>query len=209
MTEPAEFRKPEERGLNRILALSDGVFAFAITLLVLDLVVPALGSNQDSSALSNILAGEWNSFFNYFLSFTMIAAWWNTHQRYFEYVNSYDGRLKVLNLLALLTITLIPFFTKLLDSWNSAPLATVLYAVNQGATGTFLAIILRYTSKNHRFIDERLNQKVINRMQVTSVIPPMFFFFSIPLAYVEPAAAWTSWYAIFPISYILRRKYSK
>lgn len=185
------------------------MFAFAITLLVLDLVVPAFGPNQDISALPALLAGEWVSFFNYFLSFVMIAVWWNTHQRYFEYVRGYDGRLKVLNLLILLTITLVPFFTKLFDTWNPAPFATALYAFDQGAAGSFLALTWRHITKDHRFIDRRLDQKTINRMRITSNIPPIFFFLSIPLGYTVPGVAWISWYAIFPIAYIVRRKYGK
>lgn len=109
MAELDEFREAKQRGLNRLLALSDGVFAFALTLLVLDLVVPVFAPNQGVSVLPGLLAGELTGFFNYFLSFAMIAVWWNTHQRYFEYVKGYNGSLKALNLLTLLTITLIPF----------------------------------------------------------------------------------------------------
>jgi uncharacterized membrane protein len=209
MAELDEFRRPEEKGLDRILALSDGVFAFALTLLVLDLVVPAFGTNQDLSALPKLLASEYTSFFSYFLSFTMIAVWWNNHHRYFEYVHGYDGRLKALNFLVLLTITLIPLFTKLLDTWNLAPFATALYASDQGAAGTFLALTWWHVTKDRGFIDKHLDQKTIYRMRVTSIIPPVFFFLSIPVGYVAPAVAWISWYAIFPISYIVRRRYSK
>ena len=216
MADLDELGELRERGLGRILALSDGVFAFAITLLVLDLVVPAFGPNQDITALPSLLADKWDSFFNYFLSFTMIAVWWNSHQRYFEYIRGYDGRLKALNLLILLTITLIPFCTKLLDTWSSlrfpslsSPFAVALYAFNEGAVGTFLALTWRHVTKDHRFIDNRLNQQTIDRMRITSIIPPIMFYLSIPLAYLGAPIAWISWYAIFPIAYTLRRRYSK
>lgn len=198
--------KERERGLGRILALSDGVFAFAITLLVLDLFVPAFSTTQDVSALAGLLAGEWNSFFNYLLSFTMIAIWWNTHHRYFAHVGGYDGRLEIMNFLVLLTITLIPFFTKLLDTWHSAPFATALYAMDQGAAGTFLALTWRHAASNHSLIDRRLDQKIINRMRITSIVPPLLFFLSIPLGYINPIVAWISWYAILPIAYTIRRR---
>ncbi len=215
MAELDEFREAKERGLDRILALSDGVFAFALTLLVLDLVVPAFGPNQDISMLPSLLASDWNSFINYLLSFTMIAVWWNTHQRYFEYVRGYDGRLKALNLLTLLTITLIPFFTKLLDMWITSPFAVALYALDQGAAGTFLALTWRYITKDRKFIDGRLDQKTVNRTRITSTIPPVLFFLSILLGYIgffflsTTQVALFSWYAIFPISYVVRRKYGR
>jgi len=215
MTELDEFGERKGRGLDRILALSDGVFAFALTLLVLDLVVPAFAPNQGVLVLPSLLAGEWSGFFNYFLSFAMIAVWWNNHQRYFEYVKGYDGNLKALNLLTLLTITLIPFFTKLLDAWIVSPVAVALYALNQGGTGTFLALIWRYVTKDRRFIEGRVDQKTVNRLRITSTIPPVVFFLSIPLAYIgffflsTPQVAWIVWYAIFPISYFVRRKYGR
>ena len=206
----------KERGLDRILDLSDDVFAFALTLLVLDLVVPAFVSSQDSSVLPSLLAGEWNGFFNYFLSFIMIALWWSAHQRYFEYIRGYDGRLRVLNLLMLLTITLIPFLTKLLDTWSSlsfpsssSAFAAALYAFDQGAAGTFLALTWRHATEGRRLIDTSLDQKIVNRMRTTSIIPPTMFYLSIPLGYIGAEVAWASWLATFPISYIVRRKYGK
>jgi uncharacterized membrane protein len=215
MAELDEFREAKERGLDRILALSDGVFAFALTLLALDLAVPALAPNQDVSMLPGLLAGEWSGFFSYFLSFAMIAVWWNNHQHYFEYVKGYDGNLKALNLLTLLTITLIPYFTKLLNEWVASPAAVSLYATNQGATATFLALTWRYITKKPQFIGGRLDQKTVDRMRITGTIPAVVFFLSIPLAYIgffffaTPQVAWIIWYAIFPISYFARRKYSR
>ena len=184
MAELDEFKGLKERGLDRILALSDGVFAFALTLLVLDLVVPAFESNQNISALPSLLASEWSGFLSYFLSFSMIAVWWNTHHRYFEYIRGYDGQLKALNLLTLLPITLSPFFTKLLDTWNTAPFATALYALDQGAAAMFLSLTWRHASKDGKLIDKGLSQKAVNAMRATSIVPPIFFFLSIPLVYL-------------------------
>jgi uncharacterized membrane protein len=209
MAELDELRDAKEKGLDRLLALSDGVFAFAITLLALDLVVPAFSSNQDVSQLPSLLAGEWTSFFSYFLSFTMIAVWWNTHHRYFEHVRSYDGGLKALNFLVLMTITLIPFFTKLLDTWTSTSFAAALYAFNQGVAGAFLALTWRHVKRHRSLIDERLDPKIAHRLQITSIIPPLVFFLSMPLCYISPVVAWISWYAIFPITIIVRRRYTR
>jgi uncharacterized membrane protein len=213
MTELDEFRELKDRGLDRILALSDGVFAFALTLLVLDLVVPAFVPNQGISLLPSLLAGEWSGFVSYFLSFIMIAVWWNAHQRYFEYARGYDGRLKALNLSILLTITLMPFFTKLLDMWSADPFAVALYALDQGAAGTLLSLTWRHFTKNPKLIDGSLDEKTINRIQITATIPPVIFFLSIPLSYIgffffsTPLFGWVSWYATFPIVYFVRRKY--
>jgi uncharacterized membrane protein len=209
MADMDEHRDAKEKGLDRILGLSDGVFAFALTLLVLDLAVPAFSANQDPSQLPSLLAAEWPSFFSYFLSFIMIAVWWNNHHRYFEHVRSYDGGLKALNFVVLMTITLIPFFTKLLDSWNSMPFAAALYAFNQGVAGTSLALTWKHIAGHPSIADERLDRRMAKRLQITATIPPIVFFLSMPLCFISPVVAWASWYAIFPITILVRRKYGK
>jgi uncharacterized membrane protein len=186
-----EFKELRERGLDRILGLSDGIFAFAITLMILDLVVPVMGQGN-ASALPRLLAGESVSFVNYFLSFAIIAIWWNAHHRNFEYINGYDGLLKVLNLLMLLSITLVPFFTKLLDAWNLTPFAIALYAMNQGLAGFFLALTWWYATRNRSFVDSRLSQRVINRIRLSSIFTPIILFISIPLAFINPYLCWGS-----------------
>jgi uncharacterized membrane protein len=110
--------------------------------MVLDLVVPIIRATPNSSSLSSLLDGEWISFMNYFLSFTIIAIWWTVHHSNFEYINGYDGRLKAVNFLLLLTITIIPFFTKLLDTWNAEPLATTLFTTEQDFAGAIPRINL-------------------------------------------------------------------
>jgi uncharacterized membrane protein len=206
MAEIDEFKELRERGLDRILGLSDGIFAFAITLMVLDLAVPAIGQGG-TSALPSLLASESVSFINYFLSFAIIAIWWNAHHRNFEYINDYNGLLKVLNLMVLLSITLVPFFTKLLDAWNLTPFATALYAMDQGLAGLFLALTWWYATKKHRFVDSRLNQRAIDRIRLSSFIAPIVFFVSIPLAFISQWLCWVSWFAMIPVTFYIRRRY--
>ena len=206
MAELDDFKELRERGLDRILGLSDGIFAFAITLMVLDLVVPVIGQG-DVSSLPSLLAGESLGFINYFLSFVIIAIWWNAHHRNFEYINGYDGLLKVLNLMVLLSITLVPFFTKLLDVWNAAPFAVALYALNQGLAGFFLSLTWWHATRNRRFVDSRIDQRVVKRIRMSGFVAPVAFFVSIPLCFISVLLCWISWYAMVPATLIIRRRY--
>jgi uncharacterized membrane protein len=206
MAELDEFKILKERGLDRILGLSDGIFAFAITLMVLDLTVPVIGRGGVSS-LPSLLVGESVSFVNYFLSFAIIAIWWNAHHRNFEYINGYDGLLKMLNLMVLLSITLVPFFTKLLDAWGNTPFGTALYALNQGLAGLFLSLTWWYATGHRRFVDSHLSQRVITRVRVSSVIAPIVFFASIPLAFISQWLCWASWLVMVPATYLVRKRY--
>lgn len=101
--EESKVSETEQRGLDRILALSDGVFAFAITLLVLGLTVPSIaefGLSQSSLNLKLLesLSNELTAFTSFGISFVVISIWWVVHHRLFRYVRGYDAGLMWRNL---------------------------------------------------------------------------------------------------------------
>lgn len=113
MTEPdGAARRPGLR-TGRLEAFSDGVFAIAITLLVLDLSVPA-GSGGD---LLGGLLDQWPSYLAYVVSFATIGAAWFAHSSITEYVDRSDSVFARVNLLLLLAVSLLSFPTKLVGEY--------------------------------------------------------------------------------------------
>jgi uncharacterized membrane protein len=205
MTEEDESSKRSGYGLDRVLAISDGVFAFAVTLLVLDLFVPALSSGASSADLWEALSKEYVSFLNYLLSFFIAGVWWNAHHRTFGLIRSSDSTLRWLNLLFLLWIALLPFFTKILDQYNNLQIAVVLYAADQAAAGLFLALSWWYASRNHRLVDRNLKKSTIRFALLIDIIPPFFFIISMGISFIGPTIATYSWFAMFPILILAHR----
>ena len=95
--------------LERQMMLSDGVFAIAMTLLALDLRVPA---NWDGT-VSGLIAGGWSQFFGYIMSFFTISLFWAMHRQSYGRFLKTDFVLSLLGLLTLGAVTLIPFATRL------------------------------------------------------------------------------------------------
>src|SRR5918993_3965261 len=118
-----------ERSTQRIEAFSDGVFAIAITLLILDLRIPAR-EGSDAAGLLNAILGLWPSYFAYALSFTMIGIYWANHHYLFKLFAKTDHGLNLLNLLLLMFIAFLPFPTHVLGThWPdeaSRPVAVTL-----------------------------------------------------------------------------------
>src|SRR5262249_7816982 len=114
---------------DRILALSDGVCAIAITLLVLD-IVPHIADTVTGPALIHALLDMAPELAAYFLSFLVIGRFWDTHRTFFRYIQLADSRVVWANLSVLLWITLIPATAALLGSHWEEPAALTLYAVN-------------------------------------------------------------------------------
>src|ERR1041385_9184169 len=94
----------------RLEAFSDGVYAIAITLLVLDLKVPMVQDGKLASALLH----QWPMYFAFLISFAFIGIMWVNHHRLFNHIRRCDNRLLFLNLLLLLGVTVVPFPTALL-----------------------------------------------------------------------------------------------
>jgi uncharacterized membrane protein len=120
-------------GPGRLLALSDGVVAIALTLLVLDLRVPAAGllRHPDSaSALAAQLGRDTDQLISYVVSFYVIAQFWLTHHRVFRVVTGHSEGLAWWNFAFLLAITLVPFTSGLLGLYAENPLAVDIFAAN-------------------------------------------------------------------------------
>jgi uncharacterized membrane protein len=124
-------------GLSRLLALSDGVFAFAMTLLVVQLLVPQLGPGQVGQ-LGTKLLDQLASYVSYLISFTVISIYWYSHHRLFRYVRRWDFWLIALNLGALLFIAVMPFPTAIMGRYGDQTVAVVIYAAILGSAGLFI-----------------------------------------------------------------------
>jgi uncharacterized membrane protein len=116
-----------EEGIGRILALSDGVFAIAITLLILEIAVPATTSD---AGLPKALLGLWPRYLAYVVSFVVIARFWVIHRLAFRLIGRDDAVLVWLNLLLLMFVAFLPFPTAVLGEHAGSPAAAVLYAIS-------------------------------------------------------------------------------
>ena len=101
----------------RLEALSDGVIAVAITLLVLDLKVPHVGEGS----LWQALTLQWPTYVAYAMSFLVIGIWWLNHHSYFKQVRYATRPLMLLNLILLMLIVAIPFATSLVADYLGEP----------------------------------------------------------------------------------------
>ena len=168
------------RGFERTIAFSDGVFAIAITLLVLSIDVPKLGHGEKlDHALSNLS----DNLVSYFIGFAVIGLFWVGHHYFFGSLRGFDGRLLWLNLLYLSFIGLLPFTTALLGDYGNDPTALTAYALNVGVAGLADALMMGVAVRANLL--EPAKQASGREMIARNLIPPAVFFASIPLAYAD------------------------
>jgi uncharacterized membrane protein len=196
----------DDKGFDRILALSDGIFAFAITLLVLNLAVPTLKAGTTSADLLSSLGKEYSTFVAYAISFFVINYYWLAHHRIFRYIKKYDNRLIQLNTFFLLFITLVPFFTELISQYGNLESADVLYYISQALGGSILTILWIYASQGFLLISKDTPENLIRWITVRNLVPPVVFLGATVLSLFVPRYSFLSLFAIgFAIRILFRR----
>lgn len=130
---------------TRLEAFSDGVFAIAVTLLVLELHVPT-----DPEGLLHELGQEWAGYLGYFVSFAFIGGVWIAHSNMTRFVKAADAVLMRLNLVLLLLVSFLPFTTSLLanhldDSGESV--AVVIFGINLTLASLMVNILTGYAAR--------------------------------------------------------------
>ena len=119
-----------EEEFARVLAFSDGVYAIAITLLVLSIDLPDLANSDDAGQMLDALGDKHPQIISYAISFAVIGRYWLAHHQFFSRLRALDGGLIAINLVCLAVIAFLPFPTDVLGNYFENPVAVALYALN-------------------------------------------------------------------------------
>jgi uncharacterized membrane protein len=128
---------------DRLCAVSNGVYAFALTLLVLDLKVPEVAGITNPQ-LATDLFHQLPNFFAYIISFSVVAFFWMNHHRIFQSVTSCDARALVRNFAHLLFISLTPYAASLIGHYEGDRIATIVFSANLGLASLSLIVLGQY-----------------------------------------------------------------
>jgi uncharacterized membrane protein len=194
--------RPSAVDTGRVLALSDGVFAIAGTLLVLDLKLPiSLNDRQLRAELVALVP----SLRAYVISYALIGLFWYGHHAQFRRIKRLSARVVILNLVLLGTVTLMPFTTQLLSQYGSDHLSGVFYAANMAAILLLEGVIGWITLYHHDAVGPA-DGGTWDNMVIKSMTSGAVFLVSVPigLAYGTGDASYT-WLALPVIGFVRHR----
>jgi uncharacterized membrane protein len=172
----------------RIEAFSDGVFAIAITLLVLGINVPKARELAVGGSLGTTLIKQWPHYLAFVTSFITIFSKWVNHHRIFSFIQKTDHPFLYWNGLLLLFITFLPFPTALLAEYLLHPEARVAGAV---FAGTYLAIafafkgLWHHASKNGRLLAQNVDDREIQQITRQYRYAPLLYLAAFALSFVS------------------------
>lgn len=192
------------RGLskNRIEALTDGIFAVAMTLLILDVKVPK--SVRPDELLQGLreVGSECLSFASTFL---MLGVYWVGQHNQFHLIRHTDRVVLWINLLFMMTISFVPFSMALLSSYPREPVALAIYGGNLTVIGLVLYGHWWYATYRNRLVDVDLEAHFVRFAARRILIGPAAFTLAIGMAFVSPVASLTIFVAT-PFIYLLPGK---
>jgi TMEM175 potassium channel family protein len=175
-----------EKETGRIEAFSDGVFAVAITLLVLGIQPPQ--ELLPDTDLSRKLFEQWPIYLAFAASFATIGIMWINHHRLFTHIKRSDNILLILNLLLLLVIVFIPFPTALVAQYLVHPdqhLAALVYT----GTSVILAIVFnllwRYASYKNRLLDPKADRHAVDAITRQYRFGPLLYLLAFGVAWLS------------------------
>ncbi|HEX5501083.1 MAG TPA: TMEM175 family protein [Thermomicrobiales bacterium] len=175
----------EEQETGRVEAFSDGVFAIAVTLLVLELRAPLPADLRAGETLWDALRHEWPSYLAFATSFATILIVWVNHHYLFRLIRRTDHVLLLLNGLLLFVVTLIPFPTDVVAEYLRAPgarTAAVFYA------GTFLAVafafngVWQYARHDGRLLSRDADPRTIRTINQQFRMGPLTYLVAVAVA---------------------------
>ena len=190
--------------LDRVTSFSDAVMAIAITLLIIEMIIPNSNPNLLISELYNLIP----KFFSHVVSFFIIGSYWIAHHSMFTYIKDYDNNLLWINLLFLFFVSFIPFPSALLGEYTSVQLIIIIYSSNIALLGFSLWLLWFYASRNFKLISKDVNPRIIKNIKNYNIIGPLGFSISIPFTFISIFAAVIIWW-ITPIIGVIYRRISQ
>jgi uncharacterized membrane protein len=173
------------RSLERLGALSDGLFAVAMTLIVLEIRVPALSGTPSDGDLWNGLLPLWPRFVTYLLSFMTLGIFWNGQQTQLHHLTRADRHLAWIHLAFLAAVALMPFSTSLLAEYIGVRLALVIYWANIALLGGILYLGWTYANRAG-LVREEVGPEISSAIKRRIRVAQALYAFAALLCIIDP-----------------------
>jgi len=184
-----------DKETSRLEAFSDGVFAVAITLLVLNIRIPGIDVPPDKllddAKLWPMLLNEWPSLAAYVTSFATIGIMWLNHHRLFVHIKRTNTVLLLLNLLLLLIIVFIPVPTALLDEYFvklDQHVAAIVYSGTFFVLACCFNLLWRYASYHNRLLGKDADPRAVAAISRQYLFGPLYYLIAFGLAFINTPA---------------------
>ena len=194
---------------NRIEALADGIFAVAMTILVLELHVPALGPTTTDARLLPALESLVPNALSFVSGFVILGTLWIGHRYQFHYIRSSNRTILWINLVFLLTISFLPFVVALIGTYGAMRVTCILYGATLVLAMTCLLVQWLYAAgPSRRLVSETLPPEVFAGLRNRVLMGMIGYGGGLLLALVAPRVSLICYVAT-PLLYLLPASFDR
>ena len=190
---------------NRLEALVDGIFAFAMTLLITGLVIPHFSKTEAEAKLAISIAEMRSEFISFLVAFFVLASFWHMHNRQFHYVRRVDSGVMRITLFILACVVLMPFTTNISGDYSDVQVAVDLFHVNMFSLGLFFLIHWWYLTRNPDITSVAISSRDASKGMCRSLIIPVISALGFVLSFISPSWSMATYLLIIPCIAIVRR----
>ncbi|MBF6561253.1 MAG: DUF1211 domain-containing protein [Candidatus Binataceae bacterium] len=202
---PSPPARTEGLSTVRVAALTDGVFAIVLTLLVLDVHAPAAASQAQMLARLRDIVPQLTLFV---ASFAIVAVFWYGHHMEMHWIVRSDRVHLGVTPAFLLTISFMPFTASLLGKNLALPLAATIYGANLGAAGLVRCVHWSYATSGHRLVGAEVDPAMIRHVRRVFLVVPVLYGAAVAIAWLSPPAALVC-FIVIPLLYVIPARQSR
>jgi TMEM175 potassium channel family protein len=174
---------------KRLETLVDGIFAIAMTLLVLGLTIPHINGQLSNAIVQNSFYTLIPNFFSFVLSFILLAMFWNAHHRFFNQIKMINITLMWINVIWLLFIVMVPFSASAIGQYGSYTIPNVIFNLNMLGIALFLHLN-RYYAIRKNLMHEEVSKTQINHSKRINEFFIFIALLALVLSYI--IASWST-----------------
>jgi uncharacterized membrane protein len=185
----------EERAgeLDRVISLSDGVFAFAMTLLIVGVEVPNMTDDEARVRLHHDVVELWPQVLSYVIGFLVIGFLWTSHRRIFSRVADFDDWLTRLNILLLMMVAFLPFPTSLMGEYGVLAFPAIFYSLVLAAISVLYVILIDHLDGHRELMTRSGRDFDFARFKTRHFVTGSIFLLSIPVSLAVPGYGQVLW----------------
>lgn len=184
-----------ERTSERLESLADGIFAFAMTLLVLNIQIPVLNHRAAVRALPMAIFTLWPHIFAFITSFAVLAVFWAIHHKHFTAIRKVNDVIIWINMGMLMMVVLLPFTTAMFGEYGDVFLAAILFELNMFAIGIMFFVNYVYALRRG-LVDKNASKGHIRSRMVRNLVIPGISLVAMAIAIFSPQFSVAAYYTL-------------
>lgn len=195
---PGAWRRGEEPEFTRLATFTDGVYAIALTLLVLGLNIDSLSPQDDPGGMGRALLDLLPEFIAFVVAFWLLGRYWIAHHDFYARLHAVDRTLMGLSLFYLASVAFLPFPTSLVGRYEDNPVSVIVFAIALSVVSGMETVLFAHAQRAG-LLTVGLSPEVYRWGVLASLQPVVVFMVTMPFAFVSTTAVLVSWGVLGPL----------